>query len=95
MVSKQKYPDSILTTFVTLVFWCIKVSNLFLCSWKLTEASSKVLRNPIKIFKKYLLEEFCAMDVQMLCGDGGSSETEPVSVLYIYIHRKIKRGSYI
>ena len=93
MVSKQKYPGSILTTFVTLVFWCIKVSNVFLCSWRLTEASSKVLRNPFKIFKIFLssssnpsdiltlLEEFCATDVQMLCGDGGSSETEPVSVL--------------
>ena len=95
MVSKQKYPDSILTTFVRLVFWCIKVSNVFLCYWGLTEASSKVLRNSFKIFKIFLssssnpsdilklLEEFGAAYVQMLCGDGGSSEAEPFSVLYI------------
>ena len=87
MVSEQKYPDNLLSVVVTFFFWCIKVSNLFLCTLGLTEASSEVLRNSFNIFKTSLssssnptdmltlLEEFCTTDVsvQRLGGDGGSS----------------------
>ena len=90
IVSEQKYPHNLLSVFVTLFFWCIKVSNLFLCSWGLIEVSSKVFRNSFKIFKislssssnpqdiVTLLEEFCTTDVLLrrLGGNGGSSERE-------------------
>ena len=90
MVSEQKCPDNLLTAVVTLFFWCIKVSNLFLCTLGLTEASSEVLRNSFKIFKTSLsssynpsdvvtlIEEFCMTDVsvQRLGRDGGLSEKE-------------------
>ena len=77
MVSEQKYPDNLLSVAVTLFFWCIKVSNLFLYSLRLTEASSEVLRNSFKIFRTSLLssskpsdvltllEEFCTTDVSI------------------------------
>ena len=74
----------------TLFFCCIKVSNLFLCSLGLTDASFEVLRNSFKIFKTSLsslsnpsdiltlLEEFCTTDVsiQRLGGNSGSSEKD-------------------
>ena len=76
MVSEQKYPGSLLSVAVSLFFWDIKVSNLFLCSLGLTEDSSQVLRNSFKMFKislssspnpsdiLTLLEEFCAANYQ-------------------------------
>ena len=90
MVFEQKCPDNLLPVVVTLFFWCIKVSNLFLCTLGLTKALSEVLRNLFKIFKTSLssssnssdvvtlLEEFCTTDVsvQRLGGDGGLSEKE-------------------
>ena len=95
MVSEQKYPDNLLSVVVKLFFCCINVSNLFLCSLGLTEASSEVLRNSFKIFKTSLLsssnpsdiltllEVFCATDisVQRLVGDGGFSEKELAPVI--------------
>ena len=88
MVSEQRYLENLLSVAVTLFFWCMKVSNIFLCTLGLTTALSEVLRNSFKIFKTSasssfnpsdmltLLEEFCTTDlsVQRLGRDGGSSE---------------------
>ena len=75
MVSEQKYPDNLLFVAATFFFWFIKVSNVFLCSLGLTEASFEVLTNSFKFFKTSLssssnpsdmltlLEEFCKTDV--------------------------------
>ena len=93
MVSEQRYPSNLLSVVVTFFFWCIKLSNLFICTLGLTEASSEVLRNSFKILKTSFssssnpsdlltrLEEFCTTDisVQRLGGDGGSSQKEIAS----------------
>ena len=88
MVSEQKYPENLLSVVVTIFFWCIKVSNLFLCinirtDWSFIWSVEKLNQD----FKTSLssssnstdmltlLEEFCTTDasVQRLGGDGGSS----------------------
>ena len=92
MVSEQKYSDNLLSVVVTFFYRCVKVSNLFLCTSGLTEASSELLRNPFKIFKNSssfsnlsdmltLFEEFCTtyVSVRRLDGDGGYSEKELAS----------------